>query len=274
MCVFFSCRKSGDGQSQGDIIVRVKDNFLTRSEVERQIPKGLSPVDSLIRSESIVKKWIIDLLIDDAAYKNVGNEKAEIDRLVNEYRRTLIRHRYQERLVNDKVSAQISEADMADYYEANKEQFKLSENLIKGLFLKVPATAPKMDDVRKWYVSGKEESLENIEKYSLRNAVIFDYFYDRWVNFDEVMSKIPQKISNPGRFLETNDHLEVSDSTFNYFLKVSDKLLAGKTAPFDYVKGQIRNMLINKRKIDFMRKFGEDLYQESVKDGIVEFMKE
>ena len=269
-----ACKRSGSRQSHGEIVARVNDKILTYKEIELQLPKGLSPEDSLIRAESLVKKRIIELLMDDVAYQNVGDEKAEIDRLVNEYRRLLIRHRYQERMVNDRVSANLRESDQIAYYEENKEQFVLSENLIKGLFLKVPITAPGLDNIRKWYKSKSDESLEKIEKYSLQNALIYDYFYDHWVVFNEVMEKIPYHIANPTQFLRVNDHLEVTDSAYMYFLNIADRQLAGNVAPFDYVQTQIQSMLVNKHKIDYLRAFGEKLYLEAVKNGSVKFISE
>lgn len=269
-----SCDRTGNASSQRETLVKVNDKSLMREDIERLIPKGLSPEDSLIRAESLVKKRIIEMLTDDVAYKNMGDEKAEIDKLVNEYRRSLVRHRYQERLVNDRISATIRESDQIAYYEANKEQFILNENLIKGLFLKVPLSAPGLDNIRQWYVSRSEEALEKIEKYSLQNALIYDYFYDRWVVFDEVMEKIPHRVSNPVQFLKVNNHIEVSDSAYKYLLNISDRLTAGNIAPFDYVKTQIHSMLVNQRKIDYLREFGEKLYLDAVKNGYVKFVSE
>lgn len=273
MCLFLfvACGKKGLNQSQGALLAKVNERVLTRSEVERQIPKGVSSVDSLIRAESIVKKWVVDVLMDNVAYQNVGDDKAEIDHLVNEYRRSLIRHRFQERIVKDRVSADVGEAEQIAYYEAHKEQFGLNENLIKGLFLKVPVNAPGLDNVRKWYVSDSEEALERIEKYSIQNAIIYDYFNDHWVLLDDVMEKIPYQITNPVQFLRTNKHLEVSDSTHVYFLNITDRLLVGNVAPFDYVRMQIQNMLVNKRKIEYLREFGDNLYVDAVKKGTVHF---
>ena len=269
--LFLACRQSMMDQPQGSVLVKVKDRVLMREEIERQIPKGVSSSDSLMRAESLMKKWIIDILMYDIANRNIGDDKAEIDNLVAEYRRSLIRHRYQERIVKDKISADISEYDKVKYYEENKDQFILDENLIKGLFVKVSVSAPELNNMRKWYVSGTEESLEKIEKYSIQNAIIYDYFYDRWETFDEVMEKIPYKASNPVQFLKYNDHLEISDSTHVYFLKISDQLLVGNVAPYDFVKIHIQAMLANKRKIDYLREFGEDLYRDAVKKGTVKF---
>jgi hypothetical protein len=276
LCVFLfsACGNSEAEKISGGVLVRVNDLVFTREEIVRRIPKGISPADSLIRAEAIVKKWVIDVLMDQAAYQNIGDDKAEIDNLVNEYRRSLMRHRYQERIIRDKVSATIKESDQMKYYEENRQQFILNENLIRGLFIKVPVNAPGLGNVRKWYISDSEESLEKIEKYGIQNAISYDYFYDRWVNFDEVMAKIPCRISNLTHFLRTNNHLEISDDTHVYFLNISDKLLIGSKAPFDYVKSQIQEVLVNKRKIDYLHAFGESLYRDAVKDGTVKFMTE
>jgi len=269
-----SCYRMGSKQSSMETLVRVNDRILTREEVESQIPKGISSEDSLIRAASLIKKRIIELLMDDVAYQNLGDEKAEIDKLANEYRRLLIRHRYQERMVNDKVSATLRESDLIAYYEENKEQFVLSNNLIKGLFLKVPVKAPGIDNIRSWYQSKTAESLEKIEKYSLQNALIYDYFFDQWVDFNDVMEKMPHHIANPTQFLRVNNHLEVSDSASIYFLNISDRLLVGQAAPFEYVQPQIYSMLLNKQKIDYLRDFGERLYVDAVKNGSVKFVSE
>lgn len=269
LCVllFSACGKNGNGLTQGEVLVSVKDRVLTREEVGYLIPKGVSSADSLIRAENIVKKWAIDVLMDEVAYQNIGDDKADIEQLVSEYRRSLIRHRFQEQLVKDRVSAEISERDQMAYYEEHKDQFVLNENLIKGVFLKVPVNAPGLDNVRKWYVSDSEDALEKIEKYSIQNAMIYDYFQDHWVMFDDVMAKMPYQVANATYFLRTNKHFEMSDSTCTYFLNISDCLLVGSVAPFDYVRNRIWDMMVNKRKIDYLKEFGETLYVDAVKNG-------
>ena len=57
--------------------------------------------------------------------------------------------------------------------------------------MKIPVDAPGLTDVKKWYKSTDVASLEKIEKYSVQNATIYEYFYDKWVDFDEVMDNIP-----------------------------------------------------------------------------------
>jgi len=271
--IFSACRPSVN-VGETDALVKVHDHILTRNEVEKIVPKNISSADSLLIAESYVKKWVKDILTYELAERNIGKDEEEINRLVEEYRRSLLRHRYQDHMVRSRLSAEIGENDKMVFYQENIQRFLLDKNLVKGLFLKVPADAPGLNDVRKWYKSDSPEALENIEKYSIQNASIYDYFYDRWVDFDEILDKIPIQITNKGQFLKSNRSVEKTDSVYCYFLNISEYVLSGNTAPYEYAETQIQEMIINKRKVDFLKEFEEELYRDAVRNGKVVFLHE
>ena len=269
-----SCKKT-QSSNDADVLVRVKDRVLERSEVKKQIPRGLSSADSLLLGESLEKKWVKDALVYEVAQRNLeGKDKEEVDKLVEEYRHSLIRYRYQEQLVRERLSSEFQESDKLSYYEENQKKFVLDKALVKGLFLKIPVDAPGLSDVKGWYRSTSEASLEKIEKYSVQNASIYDYFYDKWVDFDQVMDNIPVRVSNANDFLKANKFVEATDSTYCYLLNIKEYLPVGSVAPYDYASPQIVEMLTNLRKVDFLRKFEEELYNDAVRRGDVQFYTE
>lgn len=255
-------------------LVTVHGYVLTKDEVEMVVPRSGSSSDSMLIAESYVKKWIKDILTYEIAQRNIGKEEDDINRLVEEYRRSLLRHRYLEHMVHSRLSAEIRENDKMTFYQENMQRFILDKSLIKGLFLKVPAEAPSLDDVRKWYKSDHPESLENIEKYSIQNAAIYDYFYDRWIDFDEILDKIPVQITNKEQYLKSHQTIELADSVYRYFLNISEYILSGNTTPYEYADTQIQEMLINRRKVDFLKEFEEELYRDAVRNGDVVFLHE
>lgn len=263
-----SCNKTQTIEDSG-VLVKTRDRVLTRSEVIQVIPRGTSSADSLLIAENYIKKWAKNVLVYEVALRNLGDEKAEIDKLVEEYRYSLLRYRYQERLVKERLTANIQESDKLNYYDENQDKFKLDKGLLKGLFLKIPIDAPGLNDVKTWYKSSSEESLEKIEKYSVQNASIYDYFYDRWVDFDEVMGNIPIRITDANNFLKNNKNIEVSDSSFCYLLNINEYIPAGSIAPYDYAESLIVELLINQRKMDFLRNFENELYNDAIKNGEV-----
>ncbi len=266
----FACKKAIQ-TDEPDALVKVNDRILTRNEVESLIPKGTTSADSLLLAESYIKKWVKDELVLKIAQRNLGSDKETIDKLVDAYRRSLLRYRYQEKLIQEKLSDEIQESDVLTYYDTNKEKFVLDKNLIKGLFLKVPVDAPNLSEVKTWYKSGNVASLEKIEKYSIQNAAIYEYFFDKWVDFDEIRNNIPNQISNPESFLRTNKTLEVTDSSYCYLLNIRQVLLKGQVEPFEYAEPRIREILINQRKLDFIKEFEEELYNDALDGGDVIF---
>lgn len=268
-----SCKKT-QSAIDTDVLVKVKDRTLTRSEIKGLIPRGVSSSDSLLLAESLVKKWVKDALVYEVALRNLGNEKEEVDKLVEEYRHSLVRYRYQEQLIREKLSADFQESDKLRYYEENQKKFVLDKALIKGLFLKIPVDAPGLSDVKGWYKSTSEASLEKIEKYSVQNATIYDYFYDKWVDFDQVMDNIPVHVVNPNEFLKANKFVETADSSYCYLLNIKEYLPAGSVAPYDYAGPQIVEMLTNLRKVEFLKRFEDELYNDAVRSGDVRFSDE
>ena len=258
-----------------DVLVKVKDRTLRRSEIKQQIPRGLSSADSMLLAESLERKWVKDALVYDVALRNLeGEDKAEVDKLVEEYRHSLIRYRYQEQLIKERLSSEFQESDMLSYYEENQKKFILDKGLIKGLFLKIPVDAPGLTDVKKWYKSTDVASLEKIEKYSVQNATIYEYFYDKWVDFDEVMDNIPIHVSNPNAFLKANKYVEVADSSCCYLLNIKEYLPSGSVEPYDYASSHVTEMLVNQRKVEFLKKFEDELYNDAIRSGDVEFHSE
>jgi hypothetical protein len=252
-------------------LVRIGEFTLSRGEVDRSIPAGTASSDSVLLAENYVKKWVKDVLTYRAAVRNLGTTDADIERLVEEYRRSLLRHQYQEHMIRSRLSVEIPESDKLLYYQENTKRFILSNNLIKGLFLKVPLGAPGLDDVKKKYRKTDPKTVEGIEKFSIQNALIYEYFYDHWVDFDEIMDRIPVQVGNSAQYLKSTQSVETNDSVYCYLLNITEYMLSSNVAPFDYVLPQIEELLINKRKVEFLRRIEEELYRDAVRKGEVIF---
>lgn len=273
--LFLLCNcKGGQNDEDTKVLATVGEKVLKRSDITAIIPKGISSSDSLFMGESLTKKWVKDALVYEVALNNLGDEKAEINKLVEDYRESLVRYRYQERLLREKLTGDIRESEKLNFYEENQKKFILDKSLIKGLFLKIPADAPGLSDVKSWYKQTNVEALEKIEKYSVQNATLYDYFYDRWVDFDAIMENVPFHVPDANAFLKANTFVEVADSSYFYLLNISEYLPSGSVAPYDYANAQIVEMLINQRKMDFLRTFEDDLYNDAIRTGKVKIISE
>jgi hypothetical protein len=253
-------------------LLEVEGKFLYEDELQKVIPPNSSDSDSIDIAHSYIKKWVTDVLMYENAKRNITN-KDEIDELVESYRKSLTIHQYQQKMIEQRLPKEPSEVDLKAFYDEYSEQLVLKESIIKGLLLVVPEKAPKLANVRSWVQSGNTKALESIEKYSIQNAISYDYFGDRWILFSEILKKMPLQIEDPATFLASKRFVEVSDSTQHYFLRIESYRKSGQVEPYEMAKDRISNILLNKQKADFINKFEDEIYNDAVKDESVNFLK-
>lgn len=265
--------KNESAPNPGDeALVSVNGKTLYRYELDHIIPNDLNATDSTLAAEAYIKLWIKEELMYKKALGNLNDEK-RIDELVENYRQSLTIFTYQEQLLNERLTKTIGDNELEEYYNKNSDKFDLQTNIIKGLFLKVPRTSPQLEDLKKWYKTPTDKAVENIEKYTLQNAVIYDYFYNRWVDFDDVANNIPTPITDTKLFLQKNKYFETQDSAYVYMLNIKEYSLAGSTAPFEFVKGEILDILLNQKKEGFIKNFENELYENAIKKNEITFHK-
>ena len=88
-------------------------------------------------------------LVYDVALRNLeGEDKAEVDKLVEEYRHSLIRYRYQEQLIKERLSSEFQESDMLSYYEENQKKICLGQGFGERSLPEDPGGCPGLVDVK------------------------------------------------------------------------------------------------------------------------------
>ena len=253
-------------------LLEVEGKFLYADEVQQIIPPNVNDTDSIGIANSYIRKWVTDVLMYENAKRNITN-KNEIEELVESYRKSLTIHQYQQKMIEQRLPKEASEEEVKAFYTQYSDQLILKENIIKGLLLIIPQKAPKLSTVRSWVQSGNAKSLESIEKYSLQNAISYDYFGDKWLPLSEILKRIPLKIEDPSKFLSSNRFVEASDSTEHFFLRIESFRLSGQVEPFEMAKDRIGNILLNKKKADFISKFETEIYNDAVANETVTFFK-
>jgi len=253
-------------------LLEVEGKFLYLDDIQKIVPPNTKDSDSTEIANSYIRKWVTDVLMYENAKRNVTNQ-AEIDELVESYRKSLTIHQYQQKMIEQRLPKEPSEEELQTFYTEYSNQLVLKENIIKGLLLIVPESAPKMTNVRSWVQSANTKSLESIENYSIQNAISYDYFGDKWTSFSDILKKMPIQVEDPASFVASNKFIETSDSTQHYFLRIQSFKNTGQIEPFDMARDKIANILLNKHKADFISKFETELYDDAVKDETVNFFK-
>ena len=271
LVIFTSCAKKTP-QAARKPLLEVEGKFLYVDDVQQVIPPNVNKKDSAEIAQGYIRKWVTDVLMYENAKRNITNQK-EIDELVESYRKSLTIHQYQQKMIEQRLPNEPTDDELKVFYDQYSQQLILTENVIKGLLLIIPQKSPNMGSVRSWVQSGNTKALENIEKYSLRNAISYDYFGDKWMSFTEILKKIPLQVKDPAAFVATNRFVETSDSLQHYFLRIESFRTTGQVEPFEMAQDRISNILQNKHKADFITKFETDLYNDAVENETVTFFK-
>lgn len=254
-------------QDSGDILVTVGNAVLTLDDLRKQLPSGLSAEDSTALAHSYIRSWIDSRLISEIASQNIG-DLTEIDRMTEQYRNELITYEYRRRMFDDRIKSEITEDSIKKYYDENPVELKLQRPILKGIYLKIPNESPSLKNAKKWYVSTKTEDIDKLEKQCLDGAIHYDYFRDRWVDWERIESLIPAEFgSDPNAFLATHKNLEISQGDFTYLLSISEYIPSGKTMPYEFAKETIKDILAYSRRAEYDRLLRLSLLKEAEDNG-------
>ena len=272
MCVIlilsvWGCR--GKQKSTQDVLARVGTTTFTQQQLDDVMPSGLSDSAQMVFANRYIDNWIAEELLYEMACKNLPDVE-RLEKLVQEYRRDLFCHEYRKRLSDERVAASILEDTLQQFYQEHSQEFKLHKPIVKGLLLKVPINAPQLQSLRQWVKSAGVNGVEKIEKYAVKNAIGYDYFFDRWVWFDDIKDNIPYDFKDDNLFLSQNKTFEHKGDDMIYLLCIDSYLKAGDVMPYEFARSRVLEILLNEKRMEFNKELKRELYDEAVADGIVE----
>ena len=270
--ILLSCNKREEVKyvSGKTPLVELDGNVLYQEDLLQVLPVDISEADSAQFANRYIENWLSELLLYQNAERNVRDDK-QIEELVENYRRSLIVHEYQQLLIEQKIEQDITMQEIETFYNDNKNLFVLEEPILKGLFIKLPLSAPNQNSIMKLYRLRDDESYDEIEKYCIRNAPYYEFFYDYWHSVSDIEILLPSMEVSLQDYLNKNDYLEIKDDEFLYLLNVSEYLPKGSVAPIEQVESRIKRLLINNKAVSYIQKIKKDLYNSAIENNRVIF---
>lgn len=264
-CVLLcGCQALMEKKQQAGAAVELNGHYVYRSTLD-SLTLGMNPEDSLRAAQQFVREWAQDILLSD---ETMSRSDAQIEAMVGDYRRTLYAQAYEERLVERRMPKTITDSMVNVLYQQMPERFKLDESIMKGMLVVVPADAPNVIKLRQWMAA---LSLDKIEKYAYQNASGYELFTDQWKTTSEIIRLLPIERMDLEAKLKGANHIEVSDSSKIYLLQITDKVMRGESMPVEYARPEIEKMILSARRVEFMRKERERLYNEAIQKQKIHF---
>lgn len=264
LAVFSACERNMDASTvpEDQLLAEVFNKKLFLSELEGIMQPGMNKADSVQLVNTYVEKWVRDNLLLHEAEKNIPLD-LNIDELVRNYRASLVRHNFEKLLVELQLDSVITQEELAGYYEKNKEQYKLENSVVRCYFIKVPLTAPDIIDLDRYWNSNNEESYMKMLDYANAYANLYMLEDSSWYEIDNLLKQLPEKALKNYE-IKAGKMYRNNDDRFRYYLRVFERISSGSIAPLDFVKGQITQLLLHKRKIKLLEDKKEALYEKEI----------
>lgn len=268
-CDLFKIKDTASENVQtSDPIARVLDKYLYPEDIQGITPNGISEVDSTYIIEKYIDKWIKQQLLIKEAKEKITINEVELERKIQDLRYELMVYEYQKYYISDKLNTEVSNDEVKEYYEQNIDNFVLKQNIIKGVFVKLPREAPKVKALRRLIRSQKPEDKEELRSYCYRFATTYSLEDSVWLNFDEVIANTPLiGIPNKVQYLKRNSYVETSDDNYLYFLRINEYKISDQNSPVEFVADQIKAIIKNKRKVVLKDQLEQDIFKRAIRNN-------
>lgn len=251
--------------SSDDVLIQIGDSSLTLRQVVNRIPVGLDPADSANLFNTIVDTWIQNRLLYDVARANL-TDMSRIEAMVDEYRNQLIVSEYRRRIKEENVKA-ISDDSIRAYYRNHLAELLLEHPLIKGIYIKLPEKAGKVEQITEWVRRARPEDIDNLERDGLREAIQYDYFADKWMDWQVVAEQIPYRFYDPDAFVESTPFFSTTYNGSLYLLHITESLHTGDTMPYEFASPLIAERLNASQRARYEERLVNSLYRQALRDG-------
>jgi hypothetical protein len=248
-------------------VARVNDTYLYYDDIKDLVSEGTTKEDSILLVQNFINRWATQQLFVDGAKLNLSESQQEtFNKLVNQYKNDLYTKAYIEALVKRSIDTTVTNDEAKEFYQANQDIFKLNEDLIKFRYVHVDENMidfKKIQEKFKRFNKNDKKELDSIsiqfKSYSLNDSI--------WIKVSQVINKIsiitPE---NKNELLKKSNFVQLKDSLGVYLMQINDVLLRSDTAPLEYVKPTIDQIVINKRKLELIKELEKDITKDAIKN--------
>ena len=259
-CSYF---KKSAGPTGEDVIARVNDDYLYASDLSGAT-LGLHGEDSLKVLKTYAESWVRKKLLLQKAQDNISDQDVGIAKKVEDYRETLLLYEYEKELIDQKLDTVMKPGEMEAAYEKVKQDFQVEEDVYRLAYIKLPKDAPDLKDARKWILKPKdEEEKRKLEGYCKDVALSYSTDEGAWYAKEKALKNFPV---NAGELASLSGSFkEFKTDDVIWFIKVTDKVSQGQSAPLELIRDKVVKMIVEKRKMQLLEKTYNRIYQDGKK---------
>lgn len=256
-CVI-SCQLVNKPKQPDRALARVRNKSLFLSELDGMFPDGTTKSDSFLIINAFVERWIRETLLLQEAERNIPSD-LNIDKLVRDYRASLIRSNYEKILVEELMDSTVTTDELLAYYNKHREEYQLEGTIIRCYFIKMPVSAPRADQVATWWngfsnIDNRGKLVDFCNQYANMHMLEDS----AWYRIEDIASELPRGTISAENVNRRDLTQRVGD--YQYYLRILDVKTKNQIAPLSFVQGQVRRVILRDRKQKLLEQKKEEMY--------------
>ena len=262
-----SCRAISSLLHDDEVVAQVGDVKLYRAELDALIPKGISAEDSTGLARQYINTWASDLVYVKIAEQQLSKSEKDVSRELEEYRTSLLKYRYEQLYVNERLDTAVTDDMVDEYYTAHSDKFVLKRPLLRARYLNIATDSPALKQLRKMMKSSDPLALVEADSIAYSSALKFTTWNNEWIDaavlageFGTDYNSMIASIS--GGWIETKDTLGYTKLAY-----VPEIIRKGELAPVEYSTPVIKDMIISARKQALISSLEQDLLNDARENG-------
>lgn len=254
-----SCKAISSLVHDDQVVARVGDWKLYRSQLDDYIPDYASPEDSASLAAQYINSWAKELLYLKEAEEQLSKEELDVTPEMEAYRRSLLKFRYEQHYIDSRLDTLVTDGQIAEYYEAHRDAFMLKRPILKVRFLDIMKDSPNLPALEKNLAS------EDFADKALTDSLVYSSalrYFDRSDVWMDAIVLAKEFGVDYGTMLSTLDNsyirIESEDRGDVKIAYVCDIMRRG-VAPLEFCKDEIRGIILSVRKRDLVDSLEQDL---------------
>lgn len=268
-----SCKMVGQIQEtatelfRGEVVAKVGDHKLFRSQLDSYIPAGVSASDSAALARQYINAWAEDLLLLDMAEEQLSEADKDVSAELERYRQTLLKYRYEQLYVDQRLDTLITDEEIARYYNENPGRFKLDRPVVKARYMIIPADTRSLKALRKRMSSDDDAELAMLDSLARPVALKYVDASDNWMD----IITLAQELGTDYRSLLgalKHQEAELPDDAGNLRIAyIVEMVPEGKTAPLEYCTQRVRDLILSARKHQVEVELEQNLLDDALRNN-------
>ncbi len=247
-------------------VARVGESCLLRSELD-VITAGYKGEDSTSMAENFIEQWVRRQVKRQEAESVLASEMGEIERLVAEYRQSLLTNRLEQHYLSGRLDTLITDSVVRSYFADHRKDFVMDRTILKGRIVRLPDNYRQ--SVKLFNLMGSKSAEKQQDFIDLCKKNGFElHTFEQWVDFSEFLSYLPvRKGKNYDYILSGGEIRQMADSDSKYFIDIKEVVRKGEPAPLERVEDMVRRLLYNRSRAEMVGQYNDSLYNAALLEG-------